>query len=116
MKRLFVLGVVLASLCLPVLAAKNSQVFSLPWSVRLGDAQLPQGRCDVSWTEASGTQVQLTIKAEDKKTYTVAATFEPGKPTYVGPVTTVVDGVRHLKGFRAKDGTITIEGAPTETR
>ena len=116
MKRVFVLGVVLLSLCLPVLAAKNSEVFSLPWSVRLGDAQLPEGRCEVSWTEASGTQVLVTIKDEGKKTYTTAATFEPGKPTYIGPVTTVVDGVRHLKGFRAKAGTITLEGAATETR
>ena len=116
MKRVFVLGVVLMSLCLPVLAAKNSQAFSLPWSVRLGDAQLPEGRCDVSWTEASGTQVQLTIKAADKKAYTVAARVEPGKTAYTGPVTTVVDGVRHLKGFRTKDATITIEGAPVEAK
>jgi hypothetical protein len=33
-----------------------------------------------------------------------------GKGAYTAPLTTVVDGVRHLKGFRTKDATITLEG------
>ena len=37
--------------------------------------QVPEGRCEVSWTEASGTQTQLTIKMANKKSFTVPAYF-----------------------------------------
>ena len=117
MKRLVLLVVVMASLAVPAMAASNSQVFALPYSVRLGDVQLPGGRCEVTWAEASGSQVQLTIKTSDKKTVTVPARVTPEpKTTYIAPVTSEVDGVRHLKGFRTKEATIAIEGSPSPAK
>ena len=116
MKRVCLLGILIASMCLPVFAAKTSDTFDLPWKVTLGDAELPAGRCEVTWTEPSGSQVQLTIKASDKKSVTVPATVVEGKAAYTGPVTSVVDGVRYLKGFRTKDATITIDGPGAGTR
>ena len=116
MKRLILLGIVMAALCLPVFAAKNSEVFTLAWSVKLGETELPAGRCQVTWTAESGSQVQLTIKTSDKKSITVPATLVEGKGAYTAPLTTVVDGVRQLKGFRTKDATITITGGTAGTK
>jgi hypothetical protein len=116
MNRLLVLGVLVACLCTPLLAAKDAEKFDLPWSVKVGDTQLPAGRCVITWTEASGSEIQLTIKGADKKAVTVPASLVQGKGAQTGPVTSVVDGVRHLKGFRTKDATITISGAHAETK
>ena len=116
MNRWLALGVLVACLCTPVLAASNSQKFDLPWNVRIGDVQVPAGRCVVTWNDASGSDVQVTIKGADKKEVTVPAKMVPGKGAQTGPVTSVVDGVRHLKGFRTKDATITIEGTQAATR
>jgi hypothetical protein len=116
MKRLLVLGVLMACLCTPVLAAKNSEKFDLPWKVTIGETQLPAGRCVITWTEPSGTDVQLTITGADKKAITVPAKLVPGKAPQTGPMTSEVDGVRQLKGFRTKDATISIEGAPGATK
>jgi len=68
MKRILGLGLFLALLSLPLLAAKNSETFLLPSEGRVGDSTLPEGHCNVTWTDVSGSQVQLTIKTEDKKT------------------------------------------------
>src|SRR5271170_144562 len=100
MKRISGLAVVLWIFSsLPLLAAKNSQTFVLPTDVRIGDVQLPQGQCNVTWTEASGSQVQLTIKTEDKKTVTIPARIVEVKLPEAG-VTTIVDkGVSYLQDF-----------------
>ena len=116
MKRLLAFGVLMACLCTPVLAAKNSEKFDLPWKVTIGETQLPEGRCVITWTEASGTDVQLTIQGADKNALTVPAKLVPGKAAHTGPMTTQVDGVRRLTGFRTKDATITIENAPGATK
>ncbi len=116
MKRVVGLGLLLASLSLPVLAAKNSHVFSLPWDVRVGDVQLPHGRWEVSWTEPAGSQVQLTITTEHKKSITVPATVTPGKQTYVGALTSEVKGVRYLTGFQTKDAVFMVEAAATDRK
>ena len=73
MKRILGLGLFLALSYLPLLAAKNSETFLLPSEVRVGDTTLPEGHCNVTWTDASGSQVQLTIKTEDKKTINIPA-------------------------------------------
>lgn len=96
MKRILGFGLLLALFCLPLLAAKNSQTALLPSPVRVGDVQLRQGHCDVTWTEPSGSQVQLTFKSSDKKTVTIPARVvqEKGK---VGVSTFVKDGVTYLQ-------------------
>ncbi len=116
MKRVLGLGLLLASFALPVLAGKNSQAFLLPWDVRVGDAQLPQGRCEVTWTETSGSQVQLTIKTADKKTTTVPARIVQGKHANVAVLAVKVSGVRHLEGFQTRDATLVVRDAQTEAK
>jgi hypothetical protein len=74
----------------------------LPTAVRVGDFQLPQGHCEVTWTEPSGSQVQLTFKSSDKKTVTIPAHVvqEKGK---VGVSTFVKDGVTYMQELQTKD-------------
>jgi hypothetical protein len=56
-----------------LMAAKNSQTFYLATAARAGNVQLPRGICEVAWSTPSGSQVQLTIKTEDEKTFKVLA-------------------------------------------
>lgn len=112
MKRILELGLLLVLLCTPLIAAKNSQSFLLPSDVRVGDVQLREGHCDVTWTEPSGSQVQLTIKTEDKKTVTIPAQVVAGKQSSVGVETSVVNGVTHLVALHTTNARFIIEDAP----
>jgi hypothetical protein len=71
--------------------------------VSVGDTQLPEGRCVITWTEPSGTDVQLSITGADKKAVTVPTKLVAGEGAHTGPMTTEVDGVGHMRGFRTKD-------------
>ncbi len=113
MKRILGIVLLLAFFSLPLLAAKNSQEFSLPSNVRVGDAQLPEGRCVVTWTEASGSQVQLTIKTMDKKTVTVPARVVDEKRQNVRVLTFVADGVTYLKELQTKNTRFIIKDTAT---
>jgi len=73
MKRILELGLLLVLSSVPLFGAKNSYVFLLPADVHVGNVQLLKGHCSVTWSETSGSEVQLTIKTEDKKTITIAA-------------------------------------------
>ena len=86
-----------------LIAAKNSQTFYLSTDVRAGNAQLPRGTCEVTWSTPSGSQVQLTIKTEDKKTVTVPARMVEGKQDRTGTFTNVVDGVTYLVELHTKN-------------
>jgi phenolic acid decarboxylase len=99
MKRVLAITLWLALFSLPLLAGKNSQEFLLPSEVRIGDAQLPEGHCNVSWTEPSGSQVQLTIKIQGQKTITVPARVIEGKQAGVAVETILRDGVRYVSEF-----------------
>lgn len=103
MKR--ILGFVLASMVFSValLAAPKSQTFYLADDVRVGTTQLGHGICEVSWTEASGSQVQVTLKSEDKKTVTVPAQMVVDKQGRPGVVTSVVNGVTYLNELHTKN-------------
>ena len=116
MKRLIGFGLLLALCSLPVLAAKNSQVFLLPAALRVGEATLPQGRCEVTWTDPVGSQVQLTIKTEDKKTVSVPAKVINEKQNNVGVATEVVNGVRYLTEFQTKNARLVIQGVPNDKK
>ena len=63
------------------------------------------GICEVTWNTTSGSQVQLTIKTEDRKTVTVPARMVEGKQDGAGMVTDVVDGVTYLVELRTKNVT-----------
>ncbi|HXJ86883.1 MAG TPA: hypothetical protein VMS18_08720 [Candidatus Binatia bacterium] len=112
MKRILGLGLFLVVVSLPLLAAKNSQTFLLPSKVRVGDSTLPEGHCDVSWTDASGSQVQLTIKTEDKKTVTIPARVVEGKQLGGGVETVVSNGVTYLLAFHTAKATFVIQDPP----
>lgn len=115
MKRILGLGVLLVLFSLPLFAAKNSETFVLPSEVRIGDTTLPEGHCKVTWTDASGSQVQLTIKMEEnKKTVTIPARVVEGKPLSGGAETVVSNGTRYLVAFHAKNATFIIQDAPKD--
>lgn len=108
MKHVTAFVVLLAWFSLPVLAAKNSQDYLLPRDVRVGDQQIAQGPCKVTWTEPAGDRVQLTIKFGGNRTLTLPASVAPATTRNVGVITTEADGVHYLKGFRTKAIVITI--------
>lgn len=97
MKRILGIALLLASFSVPVFAAKNSQSFYLPTAVTVGDTKLPQGRCDVTWTEAKGSDVTLTVKTEDRKTFTLPAQLVESKQPNAGVLTSEQNGVTYLK-------------------
>ncbi len=109
MKPILGLGLLLALFSLPLLAAKNSYVFELPFDVRVGDVQLPQGLCVVTWTETSGSQVQLTIKTKNNKTTTIPARMIQEKQSEARVETTVVNGVKYLKELQTKEARFIIQ-------
>ena len=116
MKRILELGLLLALCSLPLLAAKNSQVFLLPSDVRIGDIQLVEGHCSVTWTDMTGSQVQLTIKTEDNKTITIPARVIVGKQRDTGVETIVANGVTYLLAFHSPDATFIVQDAPKDLK
>jgi len=113
MIRMLKVAVLLALLCCsPLFAAKNSEMFLLPSEVRVGQTTLPKGHCEVVWGEKTGSQVQLTIKTEDKKTINVTAKVIDEKHDNVAVATDVVNGVRYLIEFQTKSARYVIEGVP----
>jgi hypothetical protein len=115
MKRILGLAVVLWMFsALPLIAAKNSQTFFLFTDVRIGDVQLPQGECNVTWTEATGSQVQLTIKKTgNKKPVTIPARMVEVKHREVGVTTFVDNGVTYLQDFHTMTETFILPGTPS---
>jgi hypothetical protein len=112
MQRILGITLLLALFSLPLFAAKNSQDFVLPSDVQIGTAQLPEGHCSVTWTQASGSEVQLTIKAEgQKKTITVPARVVEGKQGSVGVQTSVANGVTHVTEFDTKTARFIVQDA-----
>jgi hypothetical protein len=111
MQRILGIALLLALCSLPVFAAKNSQEFVLPSDVQIGNAQLPEGNCSVSWTQPSGSEVQLTIKTESKKTVTITAHIVEGKQASVGVQTLVSNGVRYVTEFDTKSARFIVQDA-----
>lgn len=96
-----VLSIMLSSVSM--MAAKNSQTFYLNADVRAGSVHLPRGICEVTWSAPSGSRVQLTIKAEDKKTVTVPARMVEGKQDRTGVITSIVNGVTYLDELHTRN-------------
>ena len=103
MKRFFGLGILFFLSAVTLMAAKNSQTFYLSADVRAGRIQLPRGICEVTWSPSTGSQVQLTIKTEDKRTVTIPARMVEVRQARTGMVTTVVDGVPYLVEIHTRD-------------
>jgi methylaspartate ammonia-lyase len=116
MKRIFTVAVFFMLSSVALLAAKNSQTFVLPTDVRAGNVQLPHGTCEVTWSTTSGSQVQLTIKTEDKKTVAVPAHMVESKQDRAGTVTNVVDGVTYLVEFHTKNAKFIVDSGTVASK
>src|SRR5215469_11991328 len=110
MKRIFGIALIFMLSSAALMAAKNSQTFYLSTDVHAANVQLPRGRCEVAWSTPSGSQVQLTIKTEDKKTVTVPARMVEGKQDRTGTVTNVVGGVTYLLELHTKNAKFIFDG------
>jgi hypothetical protein len=106
MRGLAMLGMLFSG---TLMAAKDTQTIYLAKPVRAGNAELPRGICEVSWTAASGSRVQLTIKTEDDKTLLVSAHMVEGKQEATGVVTSVINGVTYLKELHIKNARFLIQ-------
>jgi len=103
----FALLFILSSVTL--MAAKNSQTIYLNSDVRVGNVQLPRGICEVTWNTTSGSQVQLSIKTDDKNTVTVPARMVEEKEDRAGVVTSVVNGVTYLVELHTRNAKFVFE-------
>jgi hypothetical protein len=116
MKRILELGLLLMVSSVPLFGAKNSYVFLLPADVRAGDVQLPKGHCTVTWSETSGSKVQLTLKTQDKKTITIDAREVEGKPGNIGVVTFVDNGITYLEEIDTANTRFVVQNPPNEQK
>lgn len=99
-----------------MLAANNSEGFLLPTNVRVGDIQIPQGQCDVTWTEQAGPRVQLIIKANGRNPITLPARLVEVKHSKSGITTFVDNGVTYLQDFHTTDLTFLLIGTPRRAK
>jgi phenolic acid decarboxylase len=115
MKRIWGIAILiwLTSCSLPLAAAKNSQNFVLPVDVQVGDLQIPQGQYNVTWTEPSGSQLQLTLKADGKKSITIPARVIEEKHTEAGVTLFNENEVTHLQDFHTTQQTFILPGTPS---
>ena len=109
MKHILGNAPLLALFSLALFAGSNSRQFLLPSNVRIGDAQLPQGHCKVTWSQPTGSQVQLTITMEHQKTITVPAQLIEGSQVDVAVQTSVANGVTYVKEFDTKNARFIIQ-------
>jgi hypothetical protein len=105
--------ILLTSCSLPLAAAKDSQNFVLPVDVQVGDLQIPQGQYNVTWTEPSGSQVQLTLKADGKKPITLPARVIAEKHREAGVTLFSENEVTHLQDFHTPQQTFILPGTPS---
>ena len=115
MKRIWGIALLflLTSCSLPLAAAKNSQGFALPVDVRVGDLQIPQGQYSLTWTEPSGSQVQLTLKGGGKKSITMPARLIAEKHAEAGVTTIQENGVTYLQDLHTTKETFILSGTPS---
>ena len=109
MRRILGLALLFILSAVTLMAAKNSQTFYLSSDVRAGNVQLPRGICEVTWGTPSRSQVQLTIRTDDKKTVTVPAHMVQGKEDGTGVVTSVVNGVTYLVELHTRNAKFVFE-------
>lgn len=110
MKRFFGYALLLASLSIPALAAKNSQTIKLDDTLKVGSTQLPAGNYKVTWT-GTAPNVQVTIAAKGITPVTVPAKLVDAKNGHVALQTGTVNGVQVLQGIQLDDVSLMLTGA-----
>lgn len=115
MKRIWEIALLLLLITcsLPLPAAKNSQGFLLRVDVKVGDVLIPQGQYRVTWTEPSGSQVQLTLKGDGKKLITIPARVIAEKHTEPGVTTLDENGVTYLQDLHTTTQTFILSDTPS---
>ena len=113
MKRWMGIALILGSLSLPALAAKNSQTLSLSGPVKVGSTQLAAGDVKVSWT-GTGSNVQVTIEQRGKAPVTVAAKIVDTKNGHVGVVTDAASGAEVLESIELNNFTLVLGNAASQ--
>jgi hypothetical protein len=110
MKRIFGYAIVLASLSIPALAAKNSQTVAIDTPVKVGNTQLPAGNYKVTWT-ASGSNAQVTIAQKGKASVTVPARVTEQKNNQTSVTTDTLNGASVLQSIQLNNVTLSLLGA-----
>jgi hypothetical protein len=113
MRRILGFGLLLFLSSLPLFAAKNSQEFVLPPNLRVGEIELPQDYCEVTWTTTSGAKVQLTIKGQGKKTITIPARMVEERHNEVGVETYALNGITYLQELHTTKETFIVQDPPS---
>lgn len=86
MKRFFGFAMLVAMLCVPAFAAKNSQTVNLPETVKVGSTQIPAGDYKVTWT-GSASDTQVSLARNGKTVITVPAKLVAEKHNFNGVTT-----------------------------
>ena len=113
MKRWMGIALILGSLSLPALAAKNTQTLSLADPVKVGSSQLAAGDVKVSWT-GTGSNVQVTLEQRGKAPVTVTAKMVDTKNGHVGVVTDAASGSDVLQSIELNNFTLVLNGAASQ--
>jgi hypothetical protein len=116
MRRILGFAILFMLSSVTLMAAKNAQTFYLSSDVRAGNVLLPRGICEVSWTTPSRSRVKLTIKTDDKKTFTVPAVMVEGREERSGVVTSVVNGVTYLVELHARNAKFIFENGAAASK
>jgi hypothetical protein len=109
MRRVFVIAVLACLFAVPALAAKHSAALWMPDTVRVGDKKIPLGDYEVSWSDSSEAQVQVTFKQEGKKAIVVPARVVQESHDKVGVRMFELKGVTYLKQVNTKEATLVIQ-------
>jgi hypothetical protein len=109
MKRFLGLAIILGSLSIPALAAKNSEHITIADPVQVGSTQLPAGNYTVSWT-AIGSNAQVTIAQKGKASVTVPAKVVEAKNNHVAVLTDTKGGALVLESIELNKLDIVLTG------
>ncbi|HUB30405.1 MAG TPA: hypothetical protein VL967_11930 [Terracidiphilus sp.] len=109
MKRFVGLAIILGSLSIPALAAKNSENITIADPVQVGSTQLPAGNYKVSWT-GIGSNAQVTIAQKGKASVTVPAKVVEAKNRHVAVLTDTKSGAQILESIQLNNLSIVLNG------
>ena len=113
MKRLMGIALIVGSLALPALAAKNSQTLTIAQPAKVGTSLLAAGDVKVSWT-GTGSNVQVTLVQQGKAPVTVTAKMVDTKNGHVGVVTDSANGVDILQSIELHDFTLVLTSGTSQ--
>ncbi|HTB96977.1 MAG TPA: hypothetical protein VK716_08195 [Terracidiphilus sp.] len=113
MKRFMGIALIVGSLTIPALAAKNSQTLTFTQPEKVGSSLLTAGDVKVSWT-GTGSNVQVMLEQKGKAPVTVTAKMVDTKNGHVGLVTDSVNGVDVLQSIQLNSFTLVLTGSSSQ--